>query len=120
MLAHLLGLPTLKTSYQLQESLFCDSDKHLGYPFGVAISPSSGEIFVSDHYSSMIVVFNKKGEFLRSFSGEDDDKLSGPCGCIFNIDGNFVVVDNGTLSPQFLYPGVCVFRFLDHAGKQEA
>lgn len=62
---------------------------------GVAISPG-GDIFITDSYDDKIFVFSQTGELIRSFGGEGDTdgKLGNPINCLFNSDGNFVVVDN--------------------------
>lgn len=88
----------MKETYEMKFH-FCSShpDPTPG-PFGIAISPS-GEIFVSNSRSATAVyVFQKNGDFIRSFGtlGSKDGELVQPAGCIFNMDGYFVVVDKGT------------------------
>jgi len=112
--------PQLKKTYQ-EKSQFSMPDE--GSPFGVAISPI-GQIFISDDRLSCVQVFSKNGDHLRCFSGlgGGDGQLNTPCGCIFNLDGNFVVADkvNGRVQifnqkGEFLSKFGCVSGWeLDH------
>ena len=52
--------------------------KSLECPWGVAVNDSN-EIFVSDRSNNRILVFNEKGEFVRSFGHHVVDKPTGVC-----------------------------------------
>ena len=64
---------------------------NLSHPWGVA-SNDSNEIFVSDMDNNRIVVFNEKGEFIRSFG---QNLLNKPTGMCIDNEGRVYVANRG-------------------------
>ena len=64
----------------------------LNYPWGVT-SNDSNEIFVSDMDNNRIVVFNEKGEFIRSFGQK---LLNKPTGICIDKENRIFVVNRGS------------------------
>ena len=68
-------------------------------PIYVAISPLSGEVYVSDRPTSTIYVYDADGTYLRAFTPPADAEGWQPLSVSFDAAGNLFVTDVGSL-PQ--------------------
>jgi len=65
----------------------------LSKPIGITVGPT-GEVFVVDNSAKRVMVYDKDGQFLRSFGGKDE--LSRPADVAISNDGQYAyVVDTG-------------------------
>ncbi len=64
-------------------------------PVDVAVSASGQELFVTANNSHRVLVFSRKGEFLRGWGGEgeDDSMFRYPATVVLDPAGNVLVVD---------------------------
>jgi DNA-binding beta-propeller fold protein YncE len=79
-------------------------------PIYVAVSPISGEVYVTDRPTSTIYIYDADGTFLRAFTPPADAEGWQPLSVSFDAAGNLFVTDVGPL-PQ-------VVREFDPAGQQ--
>ena len=65
-------------------------------PSGVAVS-SNGELAVVDKHNGRVLMYSKKGKFLREFGhqGSGNGELKIPSGAAFTADGELVIGDEG-------------------------
>ncbi len=68
-------------------------------PIYVAVSPISGEVYVSDRPTSTIYVYDASGTYLRAFTPPADAEGWQPLSVSFDAAGNLFVTDVGAL-PQ--------------------
>ncbi len=68
-------------------------------PIYVAISPLSGEVYVSDRPTSSIYIYDAAGTYLRTFTPPADAEGWQPLSVSFDAAGNLFVTDVGSL-PQ--------------------
>jgi DNA-binding beta-propeller fold protein YncE len=79
-------------------------------PIYVAVSPISGEVYVTDRPTSTIYIYDAAGTYLRAFTPPADAGAWQPLSVSFDADGNLFVTDVGPL-PQ-------VVREFDPTGQQ--
>src|SRR5512141_337612 len=79
-------------------------------PTYVALSPLTGDVYVSDRPSASIYVYDAKGTYLRAFTPPADAKSWQPLGMSFDAAGNLYVTDVGELPHRV--------REFDPSGKQ--
>ncbi len=63
--------------------------------YGVAVSPTSGNLYVADLGNNRVQVFNPGGPFLGKFGtlGSGDGQFNGPNGLAFSPSGNLYITD---------------------------
>ena len=73
-----------------------DGDSQFRLPTACQVTPS-GEIMVLDSKHGLVKVFDKDGNFERSFAGEGNEigRLNAPQGMILEHDGSLLVADTG-------------------------
>ncbi|MFA6221885.1 MAG: NHL repeat-containing protein [Desulfomonilaceae bacterium] len=73
-----------------------DGDSQFRLPTASQVTPS-GEIMVLDSKHGLVKVFDKDGNFERSFAGEGNEtgRLNSPQGMILDHDGSLLVADTG-------------------------
>jgi hypothetical protein len=69
------------------------------FAYGIAIHPSSGELFVADKNNNRVQVLDKNGSFIRKFgiNGTAPGQLKEPHDMVFLPDGTLVVGDTSYL-----------------------
>ena len=73
--------------------IFGTGDGQFNLPFGVAVNPSTGNVYVADTNNHRIQVFDTSGTFITKFgiSGSGDGQFSAPVGVAVNpVDGQRV------------------------------
>lgn len=86
---------------QLGEAGVSGTDnQHFDYPASVAISPTSGDIFVSDYSLHRIQVFDSQLQYKATIGatatpGSDSDHFNGPLGLAAEAGGTLLVADYG-------------------------
>ncbi|XP_077995135.1 tripartite motif-containing protein 2-like [Glandiceps talaboti] len=75
----------------------CFGKEKFKFPFGVAISPMNGRVYVGDLNGHCIHIYLQSGTFIKSFghNGNKDGELNNPVFLSFDIKGNLFVVDFG-------------------------
>ena len=88
-------------------------ENHLSFPCGVAVSPFSGEIFVSEYGNNRITVFSSSGQLLRQWGqfGHDAGKFHFPKHVVYNRDKIYVVDFYNNRIQVFLPSGEFLFAF---------
>lgn len=73
-----------------------DGDSQFRLPTACQVTPT-GEIMVLDSKHGLVKVFDKDGNFERSFAGEGNEigRLNSPQGMILEHDGSLLVADTG-------------------------
>jgi tripartite motif-containing protein 71 len=73
-----------------------DGDSQFRLPTACQVTPG-GEIMVLDSKHGLVKVFDKDGNFKRSFAGEGNEigRLNSPQGMILEPDGSLLVADTG-------------------------
>ena len=66
------------------------------FAYGIAINPSSGELFIADRNNHRIQVLDKNGSFVRKFGsyGTAPGQLKSPLDLVFLQDSTLVVADD--------------------------
>lgn len=83
-------------------------------PWGVAVNPNTGEVFVADQNNHRIQVFDGNGSFLRSFGsfGTGPGQLNLPYGIMLDAAGNVYVTEIGNNRVQkFASGGASLMTF---------
>jgi DNA-binding beta-propeller fold protein YncE len=62
-------------------------------PNYVAINPTTQDVYVSDHYTSKIYIYNAKGTYLRTFAPKGNLGNWEPLGLAFGNDGSLYATD---------------------------
>jgi len=84
----------------------------LQFPAGVAVSPVSGEVSVTNRLASRVVVFDRAGNYLRSWGspGTGPGQFYSPAGIAVGPDGSVYVGDGDNDSPSLAFlPRIQVF-----------
>ena len=68
----------------------------LSNPWGVAISPADGNVYVSDWDKSRLYIYKPNGKYVRPIGKEGFIKFKFPAGIAFDIDGRLLVADRGS------------------------
>ena len=68
----------------------------LNDPWGVAISPVDGNVYVSDWEKSRIYIYKPNGKYVRPIGKEGFIKFKFPAGIAFDNDGRLLVADRGS------------------------
>jgi hypothetical protein len=70
-------------------------DGEFGYPRGIAVLGSSGEVAVADYLNHRVQIFDSEGSYKRQFGteGEEDGQFECPKGLASDAHGNLLVVD---------------------------
>jgi DNA-binding beta-propeller fold protein YncE len=82
-----------------------NADGKTVWPFGVAVD-KSGQVYVTDEWTSTVSVFDGKGKFIRKWGspGSGPGELRGPAGIVCEPNGNVIVVDSGNNRLQVFTP----------------
>lgn len=69
---------------------------NLDHPWGIAISPLTGNLYVADSGNHCIRVFDGAGNFIETIgsAGAGDGEFSGPRGLAFDKDGRLYIADS--------------------------
>ena len=90
-------------------------DGSLAWPTCIAISKTTGDVFVSDEWLNRISIFSKDGEFLSKWqerTGQGDGELDRPSGMAFDQDDNLLIVDSNNHRVQkFSKDGKFISKF---------
>jgi streptogramin lyase len=70
----------------------CFGVDQLKDPWGIAISPTNGRVYIADHGADCIRVYSQGGEYLTSWS-DKGSMLSGMYGVTVDRNGNVIVLD---------------------------
>ena len=71
-----------------------------GYPDGIALSPTTGDIYVTDRNNNNVQIFNSSGQYLSTFGTSGLGTLNAPCG--ISIDPATGDIDVGDLGDSNL------------------
>ncbi len=109
--------PVLKQQYSFKSKFGTkgNGNGQLSYPYGIAIEPSTGNIYIADTSNHRIQAFKRDGTFVRVIgsSGSGDVQFSSPSGLTFDKNGNLVVADTGNHRIQVIdvLTGQLKFKF---------
>ena len=81
-------------------------DGQFNRPFGFAVNPSTGSVFVADFINHRIQVFDSSGNFIAKWGtvGSADGQFSFPAGVAVNpTTGNVYVADTGNNRIQVFF-----------------
>nr|XP_006812371.1 PREDICTED: tripartite motif-containing protein 2-like [Saccoglossus kowalevskii] len=99
----------------------CFGNKELQNPYGIAISPTNGKVYVADRWSDCIRLYSQEGDYCMSFGrkGNQSGEINGLNGINVNSDGNVVVPEENNNRVQVFDPfGKSLFSFKgDNEGK---
>ena len=68
----------------------------LSNPWGVAISPADGNVYVSDWDKSRLYIYRPNGKYVRPIGKEGFINFKFPAGIAFDRDGRLLVADRGS------------------------
>ena len=64
-------------------------------PWGVAVSPANGDVYVSDWDKNRVYIYEPNGKYVRSIGKEGFIKFKFPAGIAFDDQGRLLVADRG-------------------------
>jgi sugar lactone lactonase YvrE len=93
---------TSSGTYVSQFGTFGTGNGQFSGPWGIAIDPATGHIFVADVYNNRVQEFDSSGTYVSQFgtTGTGNGQFKNPYGLAFNRAGNLLVVDTGNCRVQ--------------------
>ena len=89
-------------------------------PKGIAVHPTTGQIFIADRDNDRIQVLYKDLTYSHSFGerGSQDEHFSDPCDALFDKDGYLFIVDSGHhCIKKFAADGEYVSKFASYGNE---